>query len=99
VGASYASFGMICSANRRIARSTSSRGSIEPWSNQQMICERSNSSRAAWSRSRTSAASPKTPWSRQHTRNAGRAPDAALAFHDRQAQTEPWVGIMPGKGA
>ena len=54
------SFGMTSSVKRRIARSTSARGSIEPWSNQQMICESPNSSRAACSRSTTSAASPNT---------------------------------------
>ena len=38
---------MTSSAKRRIVRSTSARGSIAPWSNQQMICERLSSSRAA----------------------------------------------------
>src|SRR5262249_50189001 len=61
-----ASLGAISSVNRRRPRSTSARGSIEPWSNQQMICESPNSSRAAWSRSTTSPASPNTPWSRQN---------------------------------
>src|SRR5262249_6080291 len=61
-----ASLGAISSMNRRITRSTSARGSIEPWSNQQMICESPNASRAAWSRSTTSPASPNTPWSRQN---------------------------------